>query len=517
MDILSRDRTIISNVLNRLINCRGRRDLYVLGEAGKELKDLYSAIRVVKVGYVEEAKGDIFYSHVMDRDGLERLIPQITKEKAVKDFVIYASAGVEITDEVKKKLGHSNQLNQYSGISGPLFLIGSSFEIPSDFTISDNFKVMAIVHFYNEIDIIERTIQYLLKQEIDLYLVDNWSYDGSFEIAERYQKKFPERIYLERFPAQGRSHDYEWYDQLKRTEVISKMMNYNWFIHYDMDEIRVSPWENTTLRKAIGWIDHQGYNCIENTVIDFRFTKRDAENIFGQDTFFDFRHDELWHDQLKTWKKSEQIDLKSSGGHFARVENPRIYPLKFLNRHYPLRSIQQAEKKVFQDRKPRFQKEQAERGWHGHYENFVREEDFIFKESELLLWEDDTFRKLYIPLFLECGIRWNAKRNPWKIELPKVENQRIIIYGAGSIGREVYPELAGRNQIIAWTDKDYQRLPTIYCEKIESPQIIKDTSFDYIVVTVIRKALVQEIREELECVYGVPSEKILFVNRQVTE
>ena len=122
-------------------------------------------------------------------------------------------------------------------------------------------------------------------------------------------------------------------------------MNYDWFIHYDADEIRVSFWENVSLRDTIYRVDQLGYNCIENTVIDFKITSNDNQNIFMKDTYFDFGHRKAHFKQVKTWKRTETIELKRSGGHIANVENPSIFPLKMLNRHYPLRSLEQSRKR----------------------------------------------------------------------------------------------------------------------------------------------------------------------------
>jgi glycosyltransferase involved in cell wall biosynthesis len=511
MDIFSNEKTIISDVINRVLNCREIKELYVFGECGDELANLYPAIHVNKGSRQKNVTEDAVYIQIADVNKLRQIIPWIAEEKATKDFFIYVSAGVEISDEEKQVLGKSNYLKRYSGLSGTLFLTGISFEGPGKLLVPENFKVLAILHFYNEADILGQTIQYLLSQEIDLYLLDNWSDDGSFEIARRYQESYPERIYLEQFPLSGGSSDYEWYKQLEKTETISKTLDYDWFIHYDADEMRVSPWENTTLREAIYWIDRQAYNCIENTVIDFRVTSQNMNNIFMQDTFFDFRHLEIMFDQLKTWKKSQQIELKLSAGHFAHVANPKIYPLKFLNRHYPMRSIEQAKKKVFQDRLPRFQKEHGERGWHVHYNEFKKTEDFIFDSSQLLNWQKDTFRELYIPFFLECGLRWDRNNHLTKIELKDIKNLKVVVYGAGNIGKRTYLRLAERNHIVAWVDKQYEQQPAMFCEKIVSPQEIANMEYDYIVVAVKKAELVREIKEELMNTHGVQEEKIMCV------
>lgn len=511
MDMFSKDNTIVSDVINRVLSCREIKELHVSGQCGDELEYLFPAIRVIRCGGRENRTGDAVYIHITGRDELEEVIPQIAEEKTEKDFFVLISAEVELTRQEREVLGQPHYLDRYSGLSEVLFLPGISFLKPRELIVPESFKVLAVIHFFNEADILEKTIQYLLAQQVDLYLLDNWSDDGSYEIARRYQESCPERIHLERFPTSGGSDDYEWYNQLEKTELIGKNLDYDWFIHYDTDEMRISPWENTTLREAIYWIDRQGYNCIENTVVDFRVTAWNMDNIFMQDTFFDFRHTKLMFDQVKTWKKSSQINLKSSAGHFARIVHPKIFPLKFLNRHYPLRSREQAEKKVFRDRLPRFQKERAKRGWHAHYDDFTKAEDFIFDRSGLLDWRAGTFRELYIPLFLECGLRWDANRNLTKIELQDMENRNVVLYGGGNIGRRTYLLLSRKNKIVAWADKQYEQLPAMFCEKLVSPWEALHTDYDCVVVAVKKMDVMQEIKAELTDDYGVPEEKILCV------
>ena len=41
--------------------------------------------------------------------------------------------------------------------------------------------------------------------------------------------------------------------------------------------------------------------------------------------------------QIRCWKKAPDVDLASSGGHEARFEGRRVFPLRFILRHYPIR------------------------------------------------------------------------------------------------------------------------------------------------------------------------------------
>lgn len=73
------------------------------------------------------------------------------------------------------------------------------------------------------------------------------------------------------------------------------------------------------------------------------------------------------------------MNLAESGGHDVQFAGRRIYPLKFLLKHYPLRNRAQAERKVFQERAPRASRERRERGWHTHY-------DALIQSNEIAGW-----------------------------------------------------------------------------------------------------------------------------------
>jgi len=375
-----------------------------------------------------------------------------------------------------------------------LTLMGKGFEY-CNLSVPVEFKVLAIIHLFNEEDVIRKTVEHLLSQNVDVYLVDNWSDDSSYSIVEDLAYQYPKSVYYERFPAQGKQSYYDWFHQLERTEEISRTLDYDWYIHYDADEYRISPWRDVSLRNAIYFIDQMGFNLIENTVIDFKITDQSADSIFMKDTWFEFGHRPAHFQQTKTWKKSNTIELKSSGGHEAIVKNPKVFPLKILNRHYPLRSVKQAEKKIFTDRKPRFVKENKERGWHGHYNSVTNAENFISETINLIHWDSDTFEKYYIPFFTGCGIRIEADSEDFYIDNYRIkEGTKVILYGAGKIGKYLYRKLNSRYDVQHWVDINYEYLVPIEGKIIESPNIIRNIKDCYIIIAVEEKKVADEIK-----------------------
>ncbi len=88
-------------------------------------------------------------------------------------------------------------------------------------------------------------------------------------------------------------------------------------------------------------------------------------------------------------------------------------------------------------------------------------------------------------------------------------DKRIIIYGAGRVGRDVYKciSLYQRCTIVAWVDKNYQEYDYPFCE-IKPPKTIKTLDYDLVLIAVLNKKTIESIKQELiEC--GVPRKKIL--------
>jgi FMN phosphatase YigB (HAD superfamily) len=237
--------------------------------------------------------------------------------------------------------------------------------------VPGDFRVAAIINLFNEIDIIETIVRYLADQGIEVHLVDNWSDDGSFELCQRLLEQKLIKNLL-RFPVL-KTINYEWAKQLDHTAEYAAQLDANWVIHYDADEIRCSPWQNLNLFKAIKFIDFLGYTAIDFTIMDFKFTDDSDEKYFSPDNFdyFEFGRHVSNFLQIKAWKNLHQlVDLVKWGGHEAVFAEQRVYPLKFLTKHFSLRSKKQANKKIFCERLPRITKERAERNWHVHLDQY---------------------------------------------------------------------------------------------------------------------------------------------------
>ena len=79
----------------------------------------------------------------------------------------------------------------------------------------------------------------------------------------------------------------------------------------------------------------------------------------------------------------------------------------------------------------------------------------------------------------------------------RMKGKRIAIYGAGAVGKSFYYQISWTDQceITAWVDK--QRYGIWNLIPIEKPEVLKDISYDVLLIAVKCKAGADEIKQEL--------------------
>lgn len=254
---------------------------------------------------------------------------------------------------------------------------------------NSDFRVVALMSAYNEEDIIVPCLQYLIKQGLEVYLIDNWSTDSTVELASEFLGKG--LLAIEKFPQHRPPTHYVWEKILSRIEQLSEEIEADWFVFQDVDEIRTSPWQGSSLRDAIRKVDREGFNCIDHTVITFypidnAFSA--GEDFEGYFRYFEFSDKPGQFIEIKAWKNlGRRISLSKSGGHEVRFRGRRTYPFRFLLKHYPIRSQAHGEKKIFSERKPRWHAQEKAKGWHTHYDHIDKGHSFLRRPDELKLFD----------------------------------------------------------------------------------------------------------------------------------
>lgn len=279
-----------------------------------------------------------------------------------------------------------------------IMTILSRYGIESKVSAPSDFRVMAFICAYNEEDIIEATLRHLACQGVDTHLIDNWSTDRTVERAEAFLGRGLSRI--TKFPPDRPSSTYDWYALLSHVESLSHCSGADWCLHYDADEIRESPWPQVRLRDAFFRVDCQGFNAIDHTCIVFHPTleQREKPTTLESYRWFEFGKRGGHFQQVKAWKRQDtKVRLADSGGHKAEFPGRRIYPFKFLLKHYPVRSQSHGTRKILAERQPRWNIEEREkRGWHVQYDGIRSNSSFLRSPSDLLEFDSHSFYCAYL-------------------------------------------------------------------------------------------------------------------------
>ncbi len=92
----------------------------------------------------------------------------------------------------------------------------------------------------------------------------------------------------------------------------------------------------------------------------------------------------------------------------------------------------------------------------------------------------------------------------------RLKNAKIILYGAGRVGRLFHRHIIGDGEaeLVAWVDRQYSK----YQEEglaVLSPEYVKKMDFDYVILAVYERRVAMEIKKELKSM-GVFETKILW-------
>jgi chromosome segregation ATPase len=264
--------------------------------------------------------------------------------------------------------------------------------------VAADFTVTAIIAAFNEADLIGQVIAGMWAQGVGVYLIDHGSTDDTVAVAEKLRgagllgvERFPEGS---GFPSEDAGR-FAWEHLLKRKEALAHELSASWFIHSDADEFRESPWRDLNLRDAIQQVDALGYNAIDFAVYNFwpthdRFRRGDdvqqAFPLCERGAHFDKL-------QVKCWKRTgSSVDLASTGGHDAQFPGRKVFPIRFILRHYPIRGQAHGERKIFRERRPRFVAEERARDWHQQYEQIAEGQSLLRDPATLTKFDPEAAR-----------------------------------------------------------------------------------------------------------------------------
>jgi hypothetical protein len=261
-----------------------------------------------------------------------------------------------------------------------------------------DFRVVAFMAAYNEEDIIVRSIRKWTEQGVRVHVLENWSTDSTHELAKSLEGQLP--VTVERFPQAGPSQFFEWGAMLERFEALSAEIEADWFVRRGADEVLTPPWPGMSYRDGLYLVDRAGFNCVDHTAIDFNPVDDGFEQGMDHEAYF--KHFEFVTQPAafrlkKAWKNcGRPLRMAADGGHDLPFEGQRVYPFKFLLKHYPVRSQRHGEKKVFRERKARWSPLERARGWHRQYDAVRAGHRFVREAAGQLLFDEEDFNRTFL-------------------------------------------------------------------------------------------------------------------------
>ncbi len=143
--------------------------------------------------------------------------------------------------------------------------------------------------------------------------------------------------------------------------------------------------------------------------------------------------------------------------------------------------------------------------------------------SHLFEKEDKILREQLDNYVLRCirtGLRWKLglaendllrEKNLLDVSVFFREVKRVILYGAGTVGRDYYEALKAGQKIdlCAWVDREWKKL-CVEGTEVEPVERVCELEYDYLLVAVKHESVFREIKADLTGTYAVPEDRIIW-------
>jgi Glycosyl transferase family 2 len=203
-------------------------------------------------------------------------------------------------------------------------------------------RCLGVLLCYNDGDLLEESISYLLDQGHDVIAWDHGSTDETPAILERLRPQLRE---LRRVP---REFDfYELYPEMSRHLIANYLGAYDWISWPDQDEFLEGPSRDRPYADYVGEAYDSGVDWIEFRNFNFWFTDEDDPEI--PETTRRVRHYSLRTDgppRIRSWRARVTNIRRFNHNPLDGTPSPRLFNL----RHYPMRSLDQMRARVLRDR-----------------------------------------------------------------------------------------------------------------------------------------------------------------------
>lgn len=191
-------------------------------------------------------------------------------------------------------------------------------------------SICAIIAVHNADRTLDRVLEHLGRNRIDVHVVDHGSTDGTRDVADR--RRVPEA----RRTTMAFDGVFRLREQLSVKEEVVRSLEHDWVIHADADEIMESPRPGESLRGMIERVDRDGFDVIDCD--EFVFVPRDGGEPV-RDFIEDLRRYYHFAPRGRTVHRVQRLrgaslDWSSSGGHRLSLAGRSVAPDKIRIRHY---------------------------------------------------------------------------------------------------------------------------------------------------------------------------------------
>lgn len=164
----------------------------------------------------------------------------------------------------------------------------------------------------------------------------------------------------------------------------------------------------------------------------------------------------------------------------------------------------------------------------------VVHDDFLISVNRMYLslkkdFEKSPYRDILMPQ-LEKWIAMHIKIAPQKMGFgfsninyiipckAKICNKKIVVYGAGNVGRDYIRQLQKENlcEDYIWVDKGYKFKDNYMGVEVRSPAEMMEHQFDYVIIAVNNEKVMNEIKKEIVKL-GIDNKKIIWTKPLMIE
>lgn len=149
------------------------------------------------------------------------------------------------------------------------------------------------------------------------------------------------------------------------------------------------------------------------------------------------------------------------------------------------------------------------------YWKYMPEERFLLEYKRIIKEYYNSYLNRLFDAAIElnrCDIIVRDKR--WQFPFYWIpENAKVVIYGAGNVGKEFVFQIKKQKsiKIVKWVDQNYCNIAVPWVENVDVLLSVHEDEYDCIVIAVENKSIAEEIKKQL-IIMGLPEQKILWRN-----